>query len=426
MRFDESQGVSRLLCCEIELDCINGWWEKDLSFQGLETIDLVSIVGFIHVCALVQKSLRYSYSLVLSSAERAQREFWMLRTNRKLNWSRQLFWWSALHMHRFDEPVPFPDSIEPQWIQHLPDFILPKLGKTLGPVDKCSRWLHEALQLLPTIVSDVIMLQPAAFWQMFDKGVFRRIALCDSPSTRHWWKIVNTVDMNDPYVVQLMAFEIFGRNDCSEIAFRYNTLFSEGLVDFENAVDVWRKVVDDRNVDDEEEQYEAKAFSCQCFKSVQVHLVDWRFHLKSLSRAGRKRFAGPVLLAAFLMGMLSKQMNQSRVMMMMQYSLAFGVPASYAKEAFTWAKDVAKKKLIPSTSTLKRTRLKVEVSQMLWMRKWWQQFLENDCCLLPGCDSSPHAGNNYELVSTRAMKCSDMPKVHVGIVKLEACFLLFT
>ena len=74
-------------------------------------------------------------------------------------------------------------------------------------------------------------------------------------------------------------------------------------------------------------------------------------------------------------------------------------------------------KMLPSKSTLNRTRERADIAEMIRWQRLWEKLLEQRVTVWPGWDSSPHRHRRLEVIARKYATRNELLNIHV-------CFMI--
>ena len=77
------------------------------------------------------------------------------------------------------------------------------------------------------------------------------------------------------------------------------------------------------------------------------------------------------------------------------------------------------KKMLPSTSTLNRTRERAGIAEMFRWQGIWEKLLEQHVTVWPGWDSSPHRHRHLEVIAGKYATRKELLNIHVCLMILD-------
>ena len=110
-----------------------------------------------------------------------------------------------------------------------------------------------------------------------------------------------------------------------------------------------------------------------------------------------------------------RQMSAKHMKQVVKFGLKLAVPHENEDVAVKCAEEQLQKTLLPSKSTLNRTRGRLEVCKMLEEQMNWTKILEAGVTVWWGIDGSPHGHLNYEVGIGRVLKHDDAPQLHCAV-----------
>ena len=415
---------------------VDGGWAAQVS-SAMDDCQENSIA----MLALVSCECCYSEFDILTPLQKDQYYYWMLRAAQKPGWYTGLKYYRVHHSVKLSSLVTIPSLTlrERQWVCQLPSWILDELDSRLPGTP---RWFRKARDRLPQdVMVDTLVIMPPAMMQTLHLGG-NSFSLwgASGSSSRNGWSYGSAISYHDPIFrsltnpVRLCGWQATLAETNLPPANRPNFTFHnwnmDGLKHFKHFLDgfksLFQKWLEMHRFDREGDvplveriTLRSEVVEIQKLLGGAESFIDNTVVSLKSSETKSKSFDTPTLLAAFLLGMNLRQMKTSQLMVALKMGLKLASPKCDETVAMERVQQLFAKKMLPSKSTLNRTRERADIAEMIRWQRLWEKLLEQRVTVWPGWDSSPHRHRHLEVIACKYATRNELLNIHVCLMILD-------